>query len=183
MTNSVNDIRDIKGFVSVPHGWRWLWVVFAALAAVAACVWWWQRRKQTAATKTFAPLTAFEIAIRALQRLREQDPPVEQFYTRLSDIIRHYIEGQFGLRAPDRTTEEFLAEATLPVEHMRSLEDFLREADLVKFARYRPGKDDMARAMSAAETFIRRNDIPVATAGDSGRGRNAAPTTIAPAPP
>ena len=87
------------------------------------------------------------MAIRALQRLREENPPVEEFYTRLSDIVRRYLEGQLGLRAPERTTEEFLYEVSrdhaLSAEHKELLGAFLQESDLVKFARFRPGADDM----------------------------------------
>jgi hypothetical protein len=171
------DIRDIKGLVPVPHDWSWLWLVLTGLVAAAVVLWLWKRRrKPTSATETVAPPTAFEIALAALHRLRQDNPPVEVFYTRLSDIVRQFIEGQFGLRAPERTTEEFLAEAKLPAQHMELLRAFLTEADLVKFARLRPGSDDMDRAFAAAETFIRRSDLPVANVEPS-RDREVAPTT------
>jgi hypothetical protein len=148
----MEDIRDIKGLVPVPHSWWWL----LAIVAFGAIAWWlWRRKRPAVATETPVPLSAFEIALAALQRLREENPPVEQFYTRLSDIIRHYIESQFGLRAPERTTEEFLAESTLPGASMALLSTFLQESDLVKFARLRPGRDDMERAFDAAEKFVR----------------------------
>ena len=35
---------------------------------------------------------------------------IKEFYQRISDILRHYIENRFGLHAPERTTEEFLVE-------------------------------------------------------------------------
>src|SRR5262245_14867026 len=123
----MEDIHDIKGFVPVPHNWWWLLLVIPALLIV----WWFCKRKQPAAPAVTlkVQLTPFEIALAALQRLREQNLPVEQFYTRLSDIVRQYIEGQFGLRAPERTTEEFLAEASLLPEHLTLLGAFLRESD------------------------------------------------------
>src|SRR5437879_4001819 len=149
----MEDIRDIKGLVPVPHPWWWLWLILA-LVAVVVVVWLWKRRKPATAGETPVPRSPFEIALAALQKLRLDNPPVEEFYTRLSDILRQYIEGQFGLRAPERTTEEFLAEATLPPQHMALLGTFLQESDLVKFARARPGKDDMERAFGAAEKFV-----------------------------
>lgn len=148
----MEDIRDIKGLVPVPHHWSWL---LLAIPVIAILWWLWRRKKPTAATERVAPPTAFEIALAALARLREENPPTELFYTRLSDIIRQYIEGQFGLRAPERTTEEFLAEAALAPSHMNLLEAFLQESDLVKFARLRPGDEDRQRAFAAAETFVR----------------------------
>ena len=157
--NPTNDIRDIKGLVPVPHAWWWLWVMLAIVAGAVVAFWWWKRRPTTTVTKPVAPLTPYEIAIRALQRLRQDNLPVEEFYTRLSDIVRHFIENEFGLRAPERTTEEFLAEATLPPEHMTLLSAFLQESDLVKFARHRPGKEDMERVFGAAEKFVREAGV------------------------
>ena len=62
------------------------------------------------------------------------------------------------LRAPERTTEEFLFEVSrdhsLSAEHRELLSSFLQEADLVKFARFQPGVEDMKRALGAAEKFI-----------------------------
>jgi hypothetical protein len=72
--------------------------------------------------------------------------------------VRRYLEGQFGLRAPERTTEEFLYEVSgdgsLSPQHKELLGRFLQESDLVKFARHRPGKDDMDRVFGAAEEFV-----------------------------
>lgn len=150
----MDDIRDIKGLVPVPHDWWWLWLLLALVAGAVVAFWLWKRRKPVATIETVAPPSPYEIAIRALQRLRADNPPVEEFYTRLSAIVRQYIEGQFGLRAPERTTEEFLAEASLPPASMTLLGAFLQESDLVKFARLRPGKEDMERAFGAAETFV-----------------------------
>jgi hypothetical protein len=153
--NPTNDIRDIKGLVPLPMEWPWVWLLVAALiaAGIIAFVIWRYRRGKPAAPPPPLP-TPFETARRALDDLRRENPPVEMFYTRLSDIVRQYIEGQFGLHAPERTTEEFLAEATLPAQHMTLLGAFLSEADMVKFARLRPGREDADRAFAAAERFV-----------------------------
>jgi hypothetical protein len=150
----MEDIRDIKGLVPVPHSLWWLWLLLAVVIA-AIVVWIWMRRRPAFVAETITPPTAFEIAMGALRQLRADNPPVEKFYTRLSDIVRQYIEGQFGLHAPERTTEEFLTEATLPPASMALLGAFLQESDLVKFARLRPGQDDRERAFGAAEKFVR----------------------------
>jgi hypothetical protein len=155
----MEDIHDIKGLVPVRHDLRWLWLLLLAAAAVGSAIWLWKRRKRTARTGTVAPLSPYEVATRALQRLRDENPPVEEFYTRLSDIVRRYLEGQLGLRAPERTTEEFLHETSrdqaLSAEHKELLSAFLQESDLVKFARFRPGEEDKKRAFAAAEKFVR----------------------------
>ncbi len=151
----MEDIHDIKGLVPIPHNWWWLLLLVAVLALA---YWLWKRRQSTDATNSPPPPTPYELAIRALQRLREENPPVEEFYTRLSDIVRHYLEGRFHLRAPERTTEEFLYEVaqdnTLAQEHKDLLGAFLQESDLVKFARHHPEQSDMQRALDAGEKFV-----------------------------
>ncbi len=151
----MDDIRDIKGLVPVPHNGWWLWALLAVVALIALALWLRSRRKPVAATVPVMPRSPYDIALAALQQLRQDNPPAEEFYTRLSDIVRRYVEGQFGLHAPERTTEEFLAEASLPPASMELLGAFLKESDLVKFARLRPGKEDRERAFDAAEKFVR----------------------------
>jgi len=166
-TNVIEDIRDIKGFVPVPIS-AWWWVALLVLVAVVVVlVWWWKRRQPKVVVSAEPLLSPEEIAMRALCQLREENPPVGVFYTRLSDIVRHYIEDRFGLHAPERTTEEFLAEANLPTQHMALLSAFLVECDLVKFARHQPGEADRQRAFAAAEKFIKESgsDLGAATVG------------------
>lgn len=162
-TNIATDIHDIKGLVPLPPGWWWLGV-FLVVVIGAIAFWLWKRRKTAAAPQAVAtPLSAYEVAVRALQRLRDENPPVEMFYTRLSDIVRRYLEDQFSLRAPEQTTEEFLYEVSrdnaLTQAHKDLLGAFLQESDLVKFARFRPGEDDKKRAFDAAERFVRETVV------------------------
>jgi hypothetical protein len=152
----MEDIHDIKGLVPLPHNWWWLLVLVAVLALA---YWLWKRRQSTDPISTPPPPTPYELAIRALQQLREENPPVQEFYTRLSDIVRHYLEGRFHLHAPEQTTEEFLYEVSennvLTQKHTDLLGAFLQESDLVKFARHHPEQSDMQRALEAAEKFVR----------------------------
>jgi hypothetical protein len=95
---------------------------------------------------------------------------IEPFYVRLSSILRQYIEWRFSLRAPEQTTEEFLADALasggLIATHRNLLSSFLHQCDLVKFAQHQPDRSDMQQAFDSAKAFIEQtaNDeilIPV----------------------
>jgi hypothetical protein len=118
------------------------------------------------------------LALAALQRLQQQDligtPHIETFYIQLSAIIRRYIEWRFGLRAPEQTTEEFLAvvlaSGGLLAAHRDLLSRFLQHCDLVKFARHEPTPDDMQQTFDSARTFVEQTAdtdvrVPVGTAG------------------
>ncbi len=60
--------------------------------------------------------------------------------------------------APERTTEEFLRETrrsnALSEGHKLLLAEFLRSADMVKFARHVPGPDDAGAALQSARGFV-----------------------------
>ena len=158
----MEDIHDIKGLVPVPHTGLWLSLLGLVLALVIGWIWWRNRRRSAGVSAPVVPPpTPLEVALAALQALRLTNLPVEEFYTQLSAIVRQYLENQLHLRAPERTTEEFLFElaqgSRLSEEHKNLLGAFLQEADLVKFARHRPGPADMDRAFGAAEKFVRES--------------------------
>ena len=97
----------------------------------------------------------------ARDRLREALSLIDQpqpFCFAITEILRTYLEQQFGMRAPDRTTEEFLTElqrsAVLDRRHKALLEDFLTRCDLVKFAREEPGQAELEQLHQAAMTVV-----------------------------
>ena len=83
---------------------------------------------------------------------------VKEFYLELTMIVRRYIERQHGVRAPEQTTEEFLAAVSrddrFKAEVVSRLRTFLRAADLVKFAAHRPPAADIDRATETAQEYI-----------------------------
>ncbi|HXG49515.1 MAG TPA: hypothetical protein VNO52_17970, partial [Methylomirabilota bacterium] len=83
--------------------------------------------------------------VRARRRLEEalaHLADARQFCFLVSQALRTYLEERFHLRAPERTTEEFLIEmqssSHLLPDQKASLADFLQRCDLVKFARFEP---------------------------------------------
>ena len=96
-----------------------------------------------------------------LQELVDEDligsGRIQEFYIRLSDIIRRYIEDRFGIRAPERTTEEFLAEVSsgnvLKERDTALLDEFLAHCDLVKFAKHQPTEGEIQKSFDSAKAF------------------------------
>jgi hypothetical protein len=157
------DIKDIKpplGLSYVPVRMI-IWLGAGAAAAVAAVILV-SRRKRRGDLEGPSPLPPHVIAYAELQRLLEMNliarGRVKEYYIRLSDIVRRYIERRFGLRAPDRTTEEFLAEASasgsLDARARTLVGDFLEQCDMVKFAKYGPTHDEIDGASAAAKRFV-----------------------------
>jgi hypothetical protein len=142
----------------------WVWIVGSGLvsAGLLAGVWWWYRQQRRATAVPLPQRPAHLLALAALEHLQRQDligqERIEEFYVRVSAILRRYIEWRFGLRAPEQTTEEFLVAALatggLIVAHRDLLEAFLQHCDLVKFARYRPTPSAMEDTFASAKTFV-----------------------------
>jgi hypothetical protein len=159
-TNLVEaDIRQAKPPVEVPNDWAWLGWALLAAALIGLAYWAWRRwrRKRTGP----APEIVIPPHVRARDKLRSALELIHQpepFCVLVSDTIRVYLEECFDLRAPERTTEEFLEElqesALLALNQKRSLADFLVRCDLVKFARYEPGEPELRDLYDAAMRLI-----------------------------
>lgn len=187
----MDDIRDIKGLVPLPMSKWWLWLLLAVVIAalLAWFIGWLRKRRQARAVPPALPrLSPYELAVRSLQQLiaekLHERGLADEFYTKLSQIVRVYLEGRFALRAPELTTEEFLREVsrddTLTQGHKDLLAAFLQESDLVKFAKLQPSSSDMRRALEAAENFIHETRPRLgeeATAGSGPSSRGTAPGT------
>ena len=169
------ELRGLKGPVdwapAIPRGlWVFPLVALLALAAALLAVRLLRRVRAPAPPPPLPP--AHDVALADLQALLSRGwieaGEAEPFYVELSRIVRAYIERRFGLQAPERTTEEFIREAAesnaLAPVHQRVTRDFLVHSDLVKFARARPGAEEMQAAAKAAERLVRET-IPPPPAG------------------
>jgi len=142
-------------------GAAWPWIVALLVAALVAAPL--AYRYIAAARVRERRRTAYEVARSRLDALLARGIPAEPqaidaFFVELTAIIRRYLEDHFELRAPELTTEEFLNVASgspdLNEDHQRFLRDFLRRADMVKFARFIPSSADIESAASAASRFL-----------------------------
>lgn len=162
----LGDIRDIQPPLAATSRYTkyYLWsLAFLALglASVACGVAYCRHRAKSRAMGP-PPVPAHELAYAQLEQLLQMDliaaGKIKAFYYRLSDIVRHYIENRFRLMAPERTTEEFLAEMAgtrlLVDAHKGLISAFLDHCDLVKFAKYAPGEPEIMSAYDSAVRLI-----------------------------
>jgi len=86
------------------------------------------------------------IAFRELEKLKEEElwqkGELKYYYTRLTEILRAYLENRYGVCSLEMTTSETL-EALLKTgfkkdEYYALLKTILNGSDLVKFAKYKP---------------------------------------------
>jgi len=156
-------IADIEDVIEMPQeaSYCWVWLIGSASIITVVGAWLYLRRKRyTKLIRIFKP--AHEIAYERLRALVKDDlvtaGKIREFYERISNILRHYIEHRFDLRAPERTTEEFLIELqwtnVLSTPDKDNLGEFLRHCDLVKFARYSPTNEQIQQTFNLVKDFI-----------------------------
>lgn len=155
------DIRDIKPPLEIPRDWIRLLLAFAAGAALLTVgLLLWRRHRKAARTDTAGKtpdLPPHIAALRALNRLGSSGlldrGEVVRYHVEVSDIIRRYFAGRFGIDALEITSRELLD--SLPREVSLSLpRDFLRQCDLVKFAKFEPSRSRSERVLELAYEIL-----------------------------
>ncbi|MGC6487960.1 MAG: hypothetical protein ACON4Z_09970 [Planctomycetota bacterium] len=142
--------------------WPWGLGATALLALLGVAFLRLRRAPAGMAAPVAVDLPAHVRALRELRRwrgaARRTPAEVEAFYVGVSQVLRVYLEERFGLRAPERTTEEFLRDLErgdgLARRHRGELERFLSQCDMVKFAKLVPSTDDHDRTYALAEAFV-----------------------------
>jgi hypothetical protein len=153
-----DDIYDIRPPYFYLKPLTWLWVLLGVLAAIALAMVLWIWLKPL---RILRPKSAYELALEKLEKARallnENNP--EPYAVLVSETIRNYLGQRFHTPSTRRTTEEFLrqmqADTNTPLaEHRDLLRGFLEACDLVKFAHYQPGRDELEQVQQRAVSFV-----------------------------
>jgi hypothetical protein len=108
------------------------------------------------------PDPAHVVAFRALEKLKEeqlwQKGEIKQYYTRLSEIVREYLENRYGISSLELTTVETLDKLRKTGfredDTFRMLRTVLTGSDLVKFAKYFPEAQENELHYNYAWDFV-----------------------------
>lgn len=163
--NASSEIADIKPIHKLPGripAWLWISVLVALVAFLVGLVTsrLWKKRGQL--VPSAPPIPPHVIAFHALETLKSkgllEKDECNPFYTELSIILRTYLEGRFHLNAPDETTEEIVEETSRSPElsgaQRNILQEFMRQADMVKFAKGHPDRTTMESAFETTKQFV-----------------------------
>lgn len=121
-----------------------------------------RKRKTVPAPVVEAPLEP--VHLRTLRALRELDASRlwqqgehKAYHSRVTDLLRSYIEERYQVPAMESSTDELLQElrvSPLNSEQRTHLENMLRLADLVKFAKAKPTPAENEQMMAGAIRFV-----------------------------
>ena len=140
-----------------------LWVLLGIVVLIL--LWWlWQRHKKN--KPLFTPkkedIPPYVKAIRALDDIKNgklwQAGREKEYYTRLTDTVRQYLDEEFHIPAMEQTSGETLKalEGCPEVgdKERTRVADMLTTADYVKFAKFTPLQDENARYLDTAYDFV-----------------------------
>lgn len=108
------------------------------------------------------------LAIQELDKLKSeqlcQQEKVKEHYTRLTDIVRMYIEERFTMAAMEQTTPEILKgfknlQTKVENKSILELKQILELADLVKFAKLNPLPDENFNMLNNAYLFVKETTV------------------------
>lgn len=159
-------LADIKDIIREKATWEdyfFLIVAFALICLAVLGYYLWKKRQDA---KTAPPipeikLPAHEIALTALTKLKGeklwQQGDVKTYQSRLTYIIREYLENRYEVPALESTTDEILRslkKVDFDSSWKDKLQNILQVADLVKFAKAKPPADFHDRVLQEAEDFV-----------------------------
>ena len=158
----IKPLRGPKEFESkIPV---WMWAAGAALLVAILVFWYLYRRAGKPIDLAKEPVDErlpWEIALAELNALKASDlvakGEYKEYYLRLSEIFRRYLERRYGIQALERTTYEIISEfrsLALEKKEEEIIHRFLDECDMVKFAKYDPTPEDIVRHFETAKEFV-----------------------------
>ena len=169
--------------VTSPSSFRlWLWIVLGLvvlLFSATALYFFIFRKKKLSAEEERKKLPPFERAIQDLKDLQNSKYLIESqhkaYYTRLTDIVKEYLEDEVHILAKESTTDELLAKVTalqqtgklhLSEETINNLKRVLQNADLVKFAKSKPSDNNAEYDRETIERVVikTKEAIPIVVA-------------------
>jgi len=157
------DIRKIKGPFE-PRVWPWAFALLLLFAAGAAAAYrYWRSRSIPVGTPAEAtPVdhrTPEQAALDELDALLGLGLPAKEFYDRVSDIVRLYLEKTQGFPALSMTTtglQRRLIWSQADPQARSLLKVLLSRCDLAKFARFMPKENERALDVEKAKKIVHR---------------------------
>lgn len=154
------DIRDVKPpMVVVAQIPVWFWLAVGGLILLLAGLVWYiyRRRRRPRAELPSLPVNWLEELDRVGQLGLIERENYRQYYSLLSSVLRRCLEAKTPVHAVERTTFEIARDLRVQAfddQLVMAIEDFLDEADRVKFAKFAP-RDYMAReAMDGVRSIV-----------------------------
>ncbi len=139
----------------------WILLVLVVIGASVFVYFKWIKQGKLPLVVAKKPVPPYQLAMQQLQTLHEEHlcekGQEREFYTRLTDILRSYLDARFGINAMEMTSTQ-IRRCLRDNEHTKMSEKYMSRileiADFVKFAKIRPLPEDNAGAYKSALQFV-----------------------------
>ena len=171
--DSMTNVHDFKPVAAPPFFLtdyipefilKYWWLILLVLLVIAGGVYAyikWFKTGELPVLKKVKVIPPYDEAMMKLTELKGEHlweaGQDKEYFTRLTDILRNYIERRFDVNAKEMTTSQLIDalrknEETMPVNEQ--LNKILEMADFVKFAKMRPLPEDNEVAYQRALNFV-----------------------------
>lgn len=174
VTDTITQVKDIKPPLNTPLNFAELWPYVAGFVLLVAIIWlvvyFIRKQKNGDASVQINKRNdpPHVIALQELDKLRSeklwQNNMVKQYYVRLSETVRVYIQSRFDIEALEMTSDEIITSLHGIIvdepDAVDTLKSLFTLSDLVKFAKANPLPNENEVSMLNAYQFI-NNTKPV----------------------
>ncbi|MFN8261665.1 MAG: hypothetical protein U0X41_12075 [Chitinophagales bacterium] len=164
--DTTKDIKDIKGPLKIPLTFQEIlpYIIGAFILAILAGLITWfimerKKKKQPIDEKFLLPPHIW--ALKELDKLQQQKlwqtGEVKDYYSRLTDIARTYIELRYKIPAMEKTTDELMSsmhKGMVKQSLKKELNEVLVLSDFVKFAKAQPDFIENENSFKIIKDFI-----------------------------
>ena len=167
------DLREIKDIYLEPSNWRDylepLWPLALGLIILALAIWrflYWPKKRGLRGERHIQqpPHTLALLKLAELERQQHwQQGRLKMYYSELSHIAREYLERRYQIPALESPTDEILRQIVhteLPEDLLNPLAEFLRWADMAKFAKGSPPAHFHQEAFEGVHRLIIETQVP-----------------------
>jgi hypothetical protein len=160
------EIKDVKDPLTIPLDWKFILLIAIIVLVVLSVVYYLYRRykkkkAEQPVIKKVIKIPAHVRAMSALDKLEReqlwQKGRVKEYHSNITGIIRGYFEERFKLPALELTTSEQMQKLkSVPsAENILNItNEFLNNADLVKFAKFQPMPSVNETMMKQAKEIV-----------------------------
>ncbi|XMO88080.1 hypothetical protein AAFN75_07250 [Algibacter sp. AS12] len=156
LVDTTQGLYDIKPIIAVEKSgsdwWKYLLFISLIIGALAFLLYWFiWRKKPLTEDEKIALLPPYDRAKLAIRKLDEstylENQNLKDYYSELTFIIRKYLDEKVYDKALESTTDELVTrlkilkqgnQVDLSKDDIKNIEDILKRADLVKFAKSAP---------------------------------------------
>ncbi|MDO4229497.1 MAG: hypothetical protein Q4C98_06770 [Capnocytophaga sp.] len=173
----IKPIMEVNPTSKSTYMW-WIFGIIAFLVIGFLVYYFIFRKKKLSEEELRRKLPPFERAIQDLKNLQNSKYLIESkhkaYYSKLTDIVREYLEDEVHILAKESTTDELVSKIkmlqesgslNLSEETIKNLKNVLQTADLVKFAKNTPTDSTAEYDRATIEDVVvkTKNAIPEAT--------------------